>query len=150
MSLIRLGVKPHMASYGASDTTAQMAGVIHNTVRVKKTTSSREVLAANLARLMEQTPGLNSQPAVGKRAGVAPTHVGRILRQESAATIDMLDAIAGAFGLTAWELLTDSEQTRRLAIERMMFGNHVPDARVEEALPPPPSKVIAMKRRRRE
>jgi hypothetical protein len=126
-----------------------MAIHIHNTVGVKKTTTSREILAANLARLMERTPGMNSQPTVGKRAGVAPTHIGRILRQESAATIDMLDAIAGAFGLTAWELLTDSEQTRQLAVERMLFGNHVSDDRVEQALPPPPSKVIAMRRRKK-
>lgn len=86
---------------------------------MKKT--SRQILAANLARLMAISPQLKSQPAVGRAAGIAASHVGRALRQDSAITLDALDALARAFGCEAWELLADGEHTREEAIRRMLL-----------------------------
>jgi transcriptional regulator with XRE-family HTH domain len=118
--------------------------------RMKKT-SSRQILAENLARAMARSADMQNNLALARRAKVGNSHIGRILKQESAATVDMLDALAAALGLQPWELLTDSEATREAALKKIMFGSAVPDEQVEKHLPPAPRpKVIAMRRRSRE
>lgn len=122
----------------------------HDNGAMKKP-SSRQILAENLARAMARSVDLQNNLALAKRAKVGNSHIGRILKQESAATVDMLDAIADALGLQTWELLTNSEATREAAMKKIMFGTAVPDEQVERHLPlPPRSKVIAMRRRNRE
>lgn len=79
---------------------------------------SRQILADNLDRILEKTGESNNQ--LSARAKIAQSHIGRMRRQESAATVDMLDALASALGMEPWELLTDSETTRRSAMERML------------------------------
>jgi transcriptional regulator with XRE-family HTH domain len=106
------------------------------TTKSMKKIPARQRLAVNLARLMETTPGLNTFQAVAKRAGVAHSHIGRILHQQSSATVDMLDALAGAFGLEPWELLTDFETTREEALRRML------------AIDPPKGNVVEIRRRK--
>ena len=69
---------------------------------------------------MQDSLDMQSQNALASRAKVAQSHVGRIRRQESAATVDMLDAIAGALGIQAWELLVDSDEMREEAIRRLL------------------------------
>lgn len=97
---------------------------------------------------MESTPGMDSHSAVARAAKLAHSHVGRILRAESAINLDTLDDVAAAFGVSAWELLTDSEATRKLALERMMFGPHAPDSRIEESFGPSPHKVVSIRQRK--
>lgn len=58
----------------------------------------------NMALLMERTPELGSQPALAKKAGIAQSTVGRILRNESAPTGENLRRIAEAFGIDVGDL----------------------------------------------
>ena len=70
--------------------------------------SSKAVLAANLKALMDHSPAYSSQVAVAKAARCDQKTVSRLLRQEQAATVDLLDAIAAVFGLESWQLLTEN------------------------------------------
>lgn len=71
--------------------------------------STRETIARNLRMLMESSnPPLN-QVELAKRAGVAQKSVSNMLDPSrpgvSAGTLDKLERVAAAFGLTAWHLL---------------------------------------------
>ncbi|HLA34301.1 MAG TPA: helix-turn-helix transcriptional regulator [Rhodocyclaceae bacterium] len=66
---------------------------------------TRKYVAENLRRWMVETPSLSTQTSVAKKAGIAQSHIGRILREESSATVDMLEAIAHAFRRLPEELL---------------------------------------------
>lgn len=63
----------------------------------------RQTLARNLRFLMKREQ--LSEEALEKRSGVAQKTINNILNEASAATLDTLDKIAGAFGLTAWHLI---------------------------------------------
>lgn len=65
----------------------------------------RAVLAQNLKALMKTKGGPNSQIALGKKSGVAQATIGRILKQETAASIETVDQLARAFGLEGWQLM---------------------------------------------
>lgn len=99
---------------------------------------------------MDRHPIINTQAALESKSGVAQSYLSRILRGESAATVDRLEKIAGAFGCEPWELLVESEKIRRLAIERILQGPAVPDEEVEKALglPEPKEKKRATKNTR--
>jgi transcriptional regulator with XRE-family HTH domain len=73
-----------------------------------KSKNSREILAANV-KALKQARGL-SQTKIAKMSGGAmdQTTVGRIERAEIATTVDMLDALGKAFGLSPWQLLTEN------------------------------------------
>lgn len=49
--------------------------------------------------------GPNSQLALAKKSGVAQATIGRILRQETSATIETVADLAHAFGLESWQLM---------------------------------------------
>ena len=66
----------------------------------------REVLAANLNRLMELNPALKGQKTLYLRSGVPTSTVGRIRRSEVDATIETVDKLAHAFRVTPAELLS--------------------------------------------
>jgi transcriptional regulator with XRE-family HTH domain len=68
-------------------------------------TSLRLALAKNIASLMQKTPALDTQVKLAKRSGIAQSSVGRILRGEVAATLDNIESIATAFGVSADFLL---------------------------------------------
>ena len=87
---------------------------------------------------MQVSSHCDTQAKLSKRARVAQSHVSRILRCESAATVDMLEAIASALGCMAWELLADDEGARKEALARMLLGTPVPDSAVSRSLPPLP------------
>lgn len=65
----------------------------------------RQVVAANLARLMKATPSLDTNTKLFNRAGIPVATISRILNGKTACTIDMLDRIAPAFNLEPWQLL---------------------------------------------
>lgn len=67
----------------------------------------RKILADNVAKLMASRPDLDSQQKLRRKAGgkLGQATISRILRCESAATIDNIQAIAEAFGMDAWQLL---------------------------------------------
>ena len=120
----------------AYDVKPQMDTAETDNVRVR--TLLRAALAKNLTDRMGASAGLQTQAALSERAGIAQSHISRIVRKESAATLDMLEALAHALGCEAWELLADSEHTRREAIERMIRGPRVPDDVAAKHLPPAP------------
>ena len=64
-----------------------------------------DVVAENLRRLRERYPELSTQKVLASRSGVGEGTIGRITRKEAACGIDSLEAIAGAFGLEAWQML---------------------------------------------
>lgn len=135
-------VRPYPVGSASGPHASHMDGAIPNNMRVPKI-PSRQILAANLDRLLEKSKESNT--ALGKRAKIAQSHIGRMRRQESAATVDMLDDLADAFGLEPWALLTDSEVTRRNAVE-MMLGTQAAPAANE----PAPMKIAARTRKRRQ
>ena len=71
----------------------------------KNSFTPRAVLAINLKALMKIKGGPNSQSALGKKSGVAQATIGRILNEESAASIETVDDLARAYGLEGWQLL---------------------------------------------
>ena len=63
----------------------------------------RATLARNIRRL-RQSKGL-SQEELADRAGVNRNYVGMLEREENSATIDMLEKLAGVFGVEPVTLL---------------------------------------------
>lgn len=63
------------------------------------------VVAQNIARMMAQRADLNSQPKLASATGLGQSTIGRVLRGEVAATLDSIEAIAKAFGISPAELL---------------------------------------------
>ncbi|MCC7173280.1 MAG: hypothetical protein IT459_22720 [Planctomycetes bacterium] len=70
----------------------------------------RRTLAANLERLMDQYADLNSSPKLEAKSHVKLATINRIRRCETGATLDTLDALAGAFDLQPWQLLVPDMQ----------------------------------------
>ena len=64
-----------------------------------------QVFAANLNRLMESDHNLNTVKKLANSAKVATGTIDRLRRGEVSARLDSLNAIAGAFDLSAWQLL---------------------------------------------
>ncbi|MFJ7315251.1 LexA family protein [Pseudomonas sp. NPDC098747] len=67
--------------------------------------SVRQTLANNLKYLMAGSSELETQQKLASRAGVGQPTIGRILRQESDAGISIVSSLAGAFKLSAQDLL---------------------------------------------
>ena len=70
--------------------------------------SSKETLSRRLKELMAKRPDLGSQVKLSRRTGLAQSTVGRLLNKVNAADIDVVDMLAGAFGVTASDLLNSS------------------------------------------
>lgn len=75
----------------------------------------RQVLAQRLRDLMDTTPGLETQMQVSARAGISQTTVSRILKSQVAATLDNVEAIATAYGLSPSALLS-TQTTAKLPV----------------------------------
>lgn len=58
---------------------------------------------------MDRSADLQSQPRVAARSGIGQSHIGRILRSESAATVDVIEALARAFQVSPGDLLVPPE-----------------------------------------
>lgn len=67
----------------------------------------RGVLAGNLRRL-RRARGLSQEELAG-RAGLNRNYIGMIEREENAATVDVLERLAGVLGVRATELLDDGD-----------------------------------------
>ena len=104
----------------------------------------RKVVAHNLRRLMEATPGLDTQEAVARKAVIAQSHVSKILRCQANATLDLVAALARAFNVLPWELLANTEATRKAALERMLYGPAQDEPHREL-----PRKEVALRRRKK-
>jgi transcriptional regulator with XRE-family HTH domain len=104
----------------------------------------RQILARNLRQAMEIDPNIDTQEKLASKSGLSQSHISRILLCEAASTTDALAALAKAVKCQPFELLTDTESTRRAALERMLARDGVPDLKVEL-----PQKVTAMRRKKR-
>jgi transcriptional regulator with XRE-family HTH domain len=80
---------------------------INGTLSGMTTSDTKQILAANMRRLMNASASLDTQVKLAARAGVAQSTVGRLLRGEVYAQLAQVEAIAGAFGITVGDLLTD-------------------------------------------
>lgn len=70
----------------------------------------RARLARRLRDLMDADPALETQTKVHKATGLAQSTIQRLLAQEQAATVDVIDQLAPAFGFNnAWHMLLDQE-----------------------------------------
>ena len=107
-------------------------GLAENSVMDKD--QIRQILATNVAALMESSLDLKSQLALERRSGVGQSTISRLLSCESGVSIDVVADIARAFHVQPWELLTDTEATREAALQRMLLGPRNP-APVREAAP---------------
>ncbi len=74
-----------------------------NTGMGTKQDDPRSVLAKNLKALMGH--GDLNQTALGKKAGVAVSTIGRILAAKHAPDIETLASIAHALGVTTWQIM---------------------------------------------
>ncbi|WP_213766766.1 helix-turn-helix transcriptional regulator [Caballeronia sp. dw_19] len=77
--------------------------------------NTKQILAANMRRLMDTSASLNTQVKLAARAGIAQSTVGRLLRGEVYAQLAQVEAIADAFHITVGELLTDHSLTSESA-----------------------------------
>ena len=98
MSHIRLGCQPPPV----------WGGGYHRPMKLKP------VLALNLKALMDDRK--MSQMEVHRRSKIAQSSIGRILRQEVAADLDTLAAIARAFDLDPWQLLVPNIDPKNLPV----------------------------------
>lgn len=78
----------------------------------------RQILAANVARLMDEHEWTQQQLA--KEADIAQSHASRILGGEQSIGLDVVAAVADAFDVEPWELLIDEDATRRNVLERIL------------------------------
>lgn len=99
----------------ASAAPAQKKAALPEVVRPKKTSVSpaiRKHVAANLKRWMAADPNLDTQVKIAAASGVAQTTVSRILKGDTPATADILDAIAKAFRRDPGDLLTNNSDVK--------------------------------------
>lgn len=73
---------------------------------VMKTGRLITLLAANLTRLMEGSQGLRTIDQVAKRSGIGRGTVDRVKKGEVSTTIDKVEALADAFGVSPAALLS--------------------------------------------
>lgn len=94
-------------------------------------TSSRQILAENINRLMQSTLALNSNTKLVKRSGIGLGTMSRVRNAEAAATIDTLDRLAECFGVQPWQLLEPQDVTQLPPAKQPLIG-------FQPALPPQP------------
>jgi transcriptional regulator with XRE-family HTH domain len=67
---------------------------------------TRIILSENLRALKEaQQPKPYSQAEIARRSGVDQRYIGHILDADVSASVDIIDKLAGVFGLRAWQML---------------------------------------------
>ena len=76
---------------------------------------AQETLVENLRALMEASPETHgTQAKLAERSGVNQTTVGRILRKRHHPTTEVLQGLACAFEVQAWQLLAPGLKAQRV------------------------------------
>lgn len=109
----------HTASSGSGNALTHAACEENADMQTKKR-GIREVLAANLQARMDADETISNQPLLSARSGVDQGYISRVLRQEAAVSIEVLEKLARGCRCQPWELLVDEEATREAAIRRML------------------------------
>jgi transcriptional regulator with XRE-family HTH domain len=65
----------------------------------------RDILAANVNRLIAANPRFKSPAELVKASGLSSGTIGRIRLAQVATTMDHLEGLAKAFGVEPWELM---------------------------------------------
>ncbi len=83
----------------------------------------REILAANLAQLMERSADCKSQNALAKRSGIAQTTIGNYLNANYAGypNLEKVEKLAKCFSLEAWNLLHPTIGDRDLSAKEIQM-----------------------------
>jgi hypothetical protein len=120
--------------------------------------NARDLLAANVRRLMDEHPDKSSPSKLARRcfwpAGakqgkrVSERQIRYVLdtRTDSvppvpSPTLDLVIAIGNAFDVPAWQLLVDDRQLRTWMVGKLFSASEaVSDAQVERHLPLPPAE----------
>lgn len=89
----------------------------------------RKMIAMRLRELMDASIDMQTQEAVAKRSGMAQTTIGRILKQQVAATIDNIESIARAFNVDASQLIAGDKGTSALDEWQKQIENLPPSER---------------------
>lgn len=66
---------------------------------------SRQVIADNIAALMQSRPDLDSNIKLSKRTSLGTGTISRILNAQSAPTADTIEILAKTFEVEPWQLL---------------------------------------------
>ena len=82
-----------------------------------------QVVARNVAALMERSADIRNAVALAKASGVSRTSIYRILDCECATAIDSLEKIAKAFGVPAWTLIHPDGPPRAPSPDRIFATN---------------------------
>jgi transcriptional regulator with XRE-family HTH domain len=94
---------PKSVKEGARSKLLERSVSVYDMGKKAPRTLPRETLARNLRYIMKIEK--LSEEALAKKAGVSQKQINNILNRQHAATIDTLDKIAAAFGLTNWQLM---------------------------------------------
>lgn len=101
----------------------------------------RQIFIKNLEEI-RGLRGLTKQQ-LAERAGMSGGHLSEVINGLSDITLRRLADLAGALGVQPWELLADSDSTRRAALAQMLWGGNVTNEKVEQHFPPAPQKEEA-------
>lgn len=75
------------------------------------------VLAANIKRLQDANPGLDSSTKLGKRAGIGQRTAARVMAGGQVSTgLDVIESIAKAFDLEVWQILVPNLDPSNLPV----------------------------------
>jgi transcriptional regulator with XRE-family HTH domain len=81
--------------------------------------SLRDVVAANIAKIMDNPTAPLTQEAVGKRSGLPQRTVGRLKNGSTAASLTTLGAISKGLGVEPWHLLVPDLDPTNLPVLRV-------------------------------
>lgn len=65
--------------------------------------STRQIIAANLKELMLRNK--HSEGDLHRKTGLSQSTIGRVLKCETSATVDTIDAIVKVYGLQSWQMM---------------------------------------------
>lgn len=100
----------------------------------------RMLVADSVRKAMDTRPDVDTQQKLAKRAGVAQSHISRLLRGENV-TLDVLEKVAHALRLEPFELVLNNDQAK-LSLLGRIFGRDAPsDAETERLLRLPRKKA---------
>lgn len=95
-----------------------------------------QIFRRNLEQAMERA-GINQQNLAPK-AGMSVGHLSEVRRGLVSPTLGLLGDLAHALGIEPWELLADSETTKRNALAKLLWSGDAPDKAVAEHFGPAP------------
>lgn len=143
MGLGRFAMSPDSLGVSAYFRKAHMPSLAIQTKHMKPNPTS--VVAENLRALMLDAGMINNkgepnQSQLHRACGADQRTVGRILAREQSPTVDMLEVIASAFGLHAWQMLIPKLDPKNPPVVVMSEAERQFYKRLEElrtAEPPP-------------